>query len=307
MRIVSLLPSATEIICALGLREQLVGVSHECDYPASVAGLPKVTRTVIPGDVSSGQIDALVRQQVQTQQALYRLDVPLVRALEPDLIVTQALCDVCAVSQQEVDQALCSLSSNARVINLEPTCLDDVFDCIGRVAAAAGCESDGARFVDRLKTRIRVVADRSQRIPRRPSVMLLEWVDPPFSAGHWNPELVELAGGRGIIGTAGARSVSVDWNNVVRADPEVMFIACCGFDVQRSQDDLPGLQSYPGWQTLRCVQAGRVYVVDGSAYFNRPGPRLVDSLEILAHTLHPDEHPRGDGLPEAWRPVPIGS
>ncbi|QEF99186.1 corrinoid ABC transporter substrate-binding protein [Stieleria maiorica] len=305
MRIVSLLPSATEIICAIGLRDQLVGVSHECDYPASVSELPKVTRTIIPDDVSSGQIDALVREQVRTQQALYRLDVPLVRSLEPDLIVTQALCNVCAVSKHDVDQALCSLANRAQVINLEPTCLGDVFDCIGRVAAAAGCESDGATCVDRLKTRVQAVADRSQNIRRQPAVMLLEWIDPPFSAGHWNPELVALAGGRPVIGAAGERSQSVDWDRVVQADPDVIFIACCGFDVRRTLDDLPRLQSYPHWRTLRCVRAGRVYVVDGSAYFNRPGPRLVDSLEILSHTLHPEVHPRDGGLPEASRVLPI--
>ncbi|QDV44702.1 vitamin B12-transporter protein BtuF [Stieleria neptunia] len=299
MRIISLLPSATEIVCALGLRDQLVGVSHECDFPTSVSDLPKVTRTIIPGDASSSEIDALVREQLQQQRSLYSLDVPLVRSLAPDLIVTQTLCDVCAVSEGEVKQALCDLSGDTRVVHLEPACLADVLNSIRQVAVAARCDGRAEDCLNRLNLRLQKVKERSQTIHHRPSVMLLEWIDPPFSAGHWNPELVELAGGTGIIGVAGERSVGVDWERVVSADPDVMLIACCGFDVQRSLKDVSRLQSFPGWSSLRCVQSGRVFVVDGSAYFNRPGPRLVDSLEILAHTLHPQVHPLPDGLPES--------
>ncbi|MCS7469831.1 cobalamin-binding protein [Stieleria sp. ICT_E10.1] len=301
MRIISLLPSATEIICALGLRDQLVGVSHECDYPPSVSDLPKVTRTIIPGDASSCEIDALVRDQMQQQRSLYSLDVPLVRSLAPDLIVTQTLCDVCAVSEREVNQALCALSGDRRVVHLEPACLSDVLDSIRQVAIAAGCDGRGEDYLNRLNQRLQKVKERSQTIRHRPSVMLLEWIDPPFSAGHWNPELVKRAGGTGILGGAGGRSVRVNWDRVVSANPDVMLIACCGFDVQRTLRDVWQLQSSPGWSSLRCVQSGRVFVVDGSAYFNRPGPRLVDSLEILAHTLHPQVHPLPDGLPAAFR------
>ncbi|MCM2374038.1 cobalamin-binding protein [Aporhodopirellula aestuarii] len=300
MRIVSLLPSATEIICGLGLRDQLVGVTHECDYPPSVADLPKVTRTLIPHDATSGEIDGLVRERLKTNAALYSLDMPTLERLNPDLIVTQALCDVCAVAEDEVNAAACSLPGKPRVINLEPTCLDDVLECIRRVGSAANCAAVATDYVQSLQQRIDAVAKRSDTIATRPTVMLLEWIDPPFSAGHWSPELVSIAGGREVIGTAGQRSVTTPWESIVAGDPDVMMIACCGFGVDRTCEDLPILRSYPGWERLSCVQSGRVHIVDGSAYFSRPGPRLVDSLEILAHTLHPETHPLPDGLPAAF-------
>jgi len=303
LRIVSLLPSATEIVCSLGLRDQLVGVTHECDYPVGVEGLPKVTRTLIPHDASSGEIDALVRERLKTERALYSLDMPVLESLRPDLIVTQALCDVCAVAEKEVQSAARSLPGQPRVINLEPTCFADVLDCIKQVGDAAGCEDRAVRCIAELQARIDAVATRSQAISNRPSVMLLEWIDPPFCAGHWSPELVALAGGREAIGVAGERSVTTSWEAIVAADPEMLMIACCGFNVARTMDDLPILRSYPGWESMSCVKSGRVYVVDGSAYFSRPGPRLVDSLEILAHALHSGVHALPDGLPGAV-PVP---
>ncbi|TWT89460.1 cobalamin-binding protein [Stieleria varia] len=301
MRIVSLLPSATEIICCLGLRESLVGVTHECDYPRDVIELPKVTRTLIPHDATSHEIDELVRQQLQTEKALYSLDMEVLHSVRPDLIVTQALCDVCAVAESAVQAAACSLPGQPRVVNLEPTCLEDVFQCISLVGRAAGRESDADHYLASLRSRVDAVARRSESVAERPSVMLLEWIDPPFSAGHWSPELVEIAGGREIIGVAGERSVTTPWERIVAADPDVIVLACCGFDVDRTLQDMPILKSYPGWSDLRCVRSGRVYVVDGSAYFSRPGPRLVDSLELIAHALHPTVHPLPPGLPAAYR------
>ncbi len=301
MRIVSLLPSATEIICAIGLREHLVGVTHECDYPVGVADLPKVTKTLIPHDAPSGEIDQLVREQLKTGQALYSLDLPVLESLRPDLIVTQALCDVCAVAESEVQSAACSLPGNPRVINLEPTRLSEVLECIRQVGEAAGCLSATEDCVADLQRRVDAVAVRTAKIEDRPSVILLEWIDPPFCAGHWSPELVALAGGREAIGVAGARSVTIDWDEIVAADPEVLMIACCGFDVRRTMQDLPILISKPNWQSLTCVKTNRVFIVDGSAYFSRPGPRLVDSLEILANALHPHAHPLPDGLPAPAR------
>ncbi len=303
MKIVSLLPSATEIICQLGLREQLVGVTHECDYPVSVVGLPKVTNTLIPHDATSGQIDELVRERLKTEKALYTLDMPVLQSLRPDLIVTQALCDVCAVAESEVQQAACSLPGTPQVINLEPICLEDVLKCIQLVGDAAGCSEIAQREIGLLRDRIQAVADRTLSIQARPSVMLLEWIDPPFCAGHWSPELVELAGGREAIGEKSQRSRTTSWEAIVQADPEVLFIACCGFGIERTLQDLPILQSKPGWEALRCVRARKVFVVDGSAYFSRPGPRLVDSLEILAHALHPDVHPLPNGLSPALMPL----
>jgi len=304
MRIVSLLPSATEIVCGLGLRESLVGVTHECDYPADVEELPKVTRTLIPHDASSGEIDTLVRDQLQTDRALYSLDREVLAEIQPDLIVTQALCDVCAVAESEVQAVAQSLPGQPQVVNLEPSSLADVWECIRRVGVAADCERAAEEVVASLESRVERVKRRSAAVTHHPSVLLLEWIDPPFSAGHWSPELVALAGGEEAVGVAGQKSVTTPWEQIVAADPEVMVIACCGFDVERSLQDVPILQSYPGWPSLKCVRSGRVYVVDGSAYFSRPGPRLVDSLEILANALHPDLHPLPPGLPPA---MPIGA
>jgi iron complex transport system substrate-binding protein len=289
-RIVSLLPSATEIVCLLGLEQQLVGVTHECDFPDSVRALPKVTRSRIPATASSHEIDSLVREQLDTRAALYTLDMPLLERLGPDVIVTQALCDVCAVSDEEVRFAADSLPSRPRVINLEPNRLEDVLTCIQRVGEATGRTPQADLAVQSLRRRIDTVADRSARLDIRPRTLLLEWIDPPFSSGHWNPELVWLAGGRELIGRAGRRSRTIDWERVREVDPEVMIVACCGFAIERTVADLPILRGYPGWESLACVKSRRVHAVDGSSYFNRPGPRLVDSLEILAHLLHPDVH-----------------
>lgn len=282
MRIVSLLPSATEIVCSLGLRDQLVGVTHECDYPDGVQSLPTVTRTLIPHDSSSGEIDTLVRERLKTEKALYSLDMETLERLQPDLIVTQALCDVCAVAEHEVNEAACSLPGSPRVINLEPTCLQEVFDCIAAVGAAVGVDDKAREVIAGLTARVNAVVQRAGALTHRPRVMLLEWIDPPFSAGHWSPELVEMAGGREVIGVAGERSTTVAWERVVEADPELLVIACCGFTPERARQDLPILESYPGWSSLSCVRHNQFKIVDGSAYFSRPGPRLVDSLEILA-------------------------
>lgn len=302
MRIVSLLPSSTEIVCQLGLRDALVGVTHECDYPPFVTGLPKVTRTLIPHDASSREIDALVRDRLKTERALYTLDLPTLERLRPDLIVTQALCDVCAVAEAEVTAAACSLPGRPRVINLEPTSLDEVFDTLHLVARAADLPPGQAELVvGGLQRRIGSVVTRSERVTERPHVVVLEWLDPLFSCGHWTPELVRLAGGDEVIGLPGRPSRTLAWDEVVAARPDVLFVACCGFSLERTLVDLPALRSLPGWAGLPAVQTGRVYVTDGNAYFSRPGPRLVDSVEILAHALRPDLHPLPPGLPAARR------
>ena len=216
-------------------------------------------------------------------------------------MVTQALCDVCAVAADEVRSAACSLPGQPRVINLEPNCLEDVFDCLAQVGEATGRQIRAAAEIKGLRDRVVTVESRSQQIKDRPRVVVLEWIDPPFSSGHWSPELVRIAGGEEVVGGAGERSRSIDWQQIVHAAPEVLVIACCGFDVERTLVDLAILRSYPGWNELSCVASQRVYVVDGSAYFSRPGPRLVDSLEILAHALHPNVHPLPAGLRAAIR------
>jgi len=304
VRIVSLLPSTTEIVCELGLGDDLVGVTHECDFPPFVKSLPRVTRTLIPHDASSREIDALVRERLKTQRALYTLDRPVLERLWPDLIVTQALCDVCAVAEAEVTAAACSLPGRPKVINLEPMCLSEVFESIGQVAHAAGVADRAPRTIASLHGRVERVAQRTASVSHRPRVVLLEWIDPPFCSGHWSPELVRLAGGIEMIGREGQPSRTTAWAEVVRADPEVLVIACCGFDTKRTRRDLSILSGYPGFWELSCVRSGRVYLMDGNAYFSRPGPRLVDSLEILAHALHPDVHPLPSGLPAAVRLEP---
>jgi iron complex transport system substrate-binding protein len=299
MRIVSLLPSATEIVCVLGLGDQLVGVTHECDYPTFVRGLPKVTRTLIPRDASSAEIDALVRERLQTRRALYSLDLPALEQLKPDLIITQALCDVCAVAEEEVRSAACSLPGSPPVINLEPKTWTEVLDSIRQVGRATGSAQAAESAVVQLHSRVAAVAARSTRVANPPRVVLLEWIDPPFCCGHWTPELVSLAGGRECLGEPGTPSRTLKWGEVQAAAPDVMIVACCGFDVARTRQDLPLLARFPGWSDLPCARQDHVYLVDGSAYFSRPGPRLVDSLEILAHALHPNLHPLPAGLPAA--------
>jgi iron complex transport system substrate-binding protein len=307
MRIVSLLPSATEIVCALGLLDRLVGVSHECDVPAPIAGLPKVTRALIPADAPSGEIDRLVRERLRTERALYTLDRPMLERLRPDLIVTQALCGVCAVAADEVRSAACALPGSPRVIELEPETLEDVLGTIRQVAEAAGVADRADEVVHGLESRIGAVAARSAALEHRPRVALLEWLEPPFSCGHWNPELVRLAGGIEGLGREGEPSRTLRWEDVVAWQPEVAMVACCGFGVERTLRDLAALRAVPGWDRLPAVRAGRVYVVDGSHYFSRPGPRLVESLEILAHALFPDVHPLPPGCPRALRVEADGS
>lgn len=303
MRIVSLLPSATEIVCVLGLEDQLVGVTHECDYPETVRRLPKVTRTLIPTDASSQEIDRLVRERLRDRQALYRLDMPVLESLRPDLIVTQALCDVCAVAEDEVREAARTLPGRPRVVNLEPQTLSEVLAGIGDVAAAAGVSERAGPVIAGLQARVDAVAARSADLPPkggshvRPRVALLEWLDPPFSCGHWSPELVRLAGGIEGLGREGEKSRTLEWAEIHTWDPEVIAIACCGFTVERTLQDVEMLRNVQAWRDLGAVQRGRVHVVDGSQYFSRPGPRLVDSLEMLAHAIDPAVHPLPPGLP----------
>lgn len=301
MRIITLLPSATEIVCRLGLREHLVGITHECDFPAAVLGLPKVTRTHIPHGATSAEIDEMVRLRAKRRMALYDLDEPLVRSLRPDLIVTQALCDVCAVDETEVRRAACAMGWGPRIVNLEPTSLAGMFDSMRDVAVAANAPDQGESAIAELKQRVSAVVQRSGGISKRPSVVFLEWLDPLFCGEHWNPELIDLAGGVELIGKSGERSRRIEWSELQAADPDVLFIACCGFSEARARVDLAATREKPQWNNLKAVRTNRVYVADGSAYFSRPGPRLVESLEILANRLHPERHP----VPVLSSPPPV--
>jgi iron complex transport system substrate-binding protein len=304
MRIASLIPSATEMVHALGLGDSLVAVSHDCDYPPSVRELPVVTRSYIPGDVSSGEIDRAVRELRGASRALYSLDVDALEQLRPDLILTQALCTVCAVSEEEVHVAARRLPGRPEVVNLEARSLEEVWDGIRLVAREAGVAARGEALARELSGRIARVAARSAG-PEPLPIAFLEWLDPPFTCGHWNPELVRMAGAVDPFGREGEPAQVIDWAQVARSRPELIFIAECGFGVERTLEDLPALANMPGWRDVPAVRNGRVYVTDGSQYFSRPGPRLADSLDILAHAIDPGRHPLDPRLPAAVR-VDVG-
>jgi iron complex transport system substrate-binding protein len=289
MKIVSLLPSATEILAALGLVDQLEAVTHECDYPASIAGKPVITRSRLEAGMKSGDIDQAVRSQLDADaHSLYTIDRTLLAEIAPDLIVTQQLCEVCAVAYDEVLEAVAALPRPPKVLNLEPMSLGDVLSDILRVGEATAAMAQAHHLVASLEERIDGVRQRAGRAASRPRVAFLEWIDPLFCGGHWNPELIAMAGGTDPLGRLHQPSVRVGWEDVRGMQPDVMVISCCGFAAQRTREDLPILEAQPGWQELPCVRSGRVHVVDGTSYFSRPGPRLVDSLELLAGYLHPD-------------------
>jgi iron complex transport system substrate-binding protein len=288
LRICSLLPSATEIVCALGARDQLVGVTHECDFPSSVASIPKVTRSNIPANFSSAQIDAAVSSSLQSSGSLYELDLPALERLQPDVVITQRLCDVCAVPYDRVQDAVANLGSHPRVLNLEPSSLADILDCIRLVGQAIGRSASADALILSLHHRIDAVRSRTQSLAPRPRVFCMEWVDPPYCGGHWMRELVEIAGGRDDLSNHRRPSHRVDWRRVLDFSPEVIVLTCCGFDLARCAQEAEILATFEGVHALPAAKSGRIFATDGSAYFSRPGPRIVDSLEILAHLVHPE-------------------
>jgi iron complex transport system substrate-binding protein len=287
-RIVSLIASATEIVCALGFEEHLVGRSHECDFPESVKRLPVCTAPKFDVHGSSSEIDQRVKTVLQDATSVYRVDVNLLKELRPDVIITQSQCEVCAVSLRDVEQAVCDwLGSRPTLVSLEPNCLADVWTDIGRVSDALGAAARGSALIQRLQQRMGAIADRSRTLPDRPTVACLEWLDPLMAAGNWMPELVSLAGGVNLLGTAGQHSPWMTWDQLRERDPEVIVALPCGLDLERTRAEMATLTARPGWPDLRAVRTGRVCVTDGNQFFNRPGPRLVESLEILAEILHP--------------------
>ncbi|MGH9354178.1 MAG: cobalamin-binding protein [Terriglobia bacterium] len=302
MRICSLLPSATEICFALGLGDSLVGVSHECDYPAEAARLPKVTRSNIPSSLSSREIDSAVSSSLESQGTLYDLDLPLLESLQPDLIITQRLCDVCAVSFDRVQGAVNSLPSKPTVLNLEPSSLEDIFTNIRLVASVTGDQVEGDALVSSLRKRVDEVRRRTASLASRPRVFCMEWVDPPYCGGHWMKELVEIAGGEDALANPHRPSYRIEWERVLRFAPEVIVLTCCGFELERCEREGMILAAFEGASKLPALQSGRVYATDGSHFFSRPGPRMVESLEILAHLIHPELFPPPD-LAQAFKAV----
>lgn len=292
MRIVSLLPSATEIVYALGLEEQLVGVSCDCDYPQGATSKLVVSHSALATDDNStpASIDEDVRASMSASEPLYRLDRDLVRELQPDLILAQDLCRVCSVPSGHVTEALATIGCSSEVLSLDPHGLFDVIDDIEAVARVTSSGLGGARLVRTLRDRIEAV--RSATALLEPvDVLALEWADPPFTGGHWIPEMVSLAGGREVLGAGGAPSRSATWREIARAEPEVMVFMPCGFGLEEAVQQASGLFEVPEFAALSAGRNGRVVAVDGSAYFSRPGPRLVDGLEILAWAIHPNLFP----------------
>jgi iron complex transport system substrate-binding protein len=291
-RIISLLPAATEIAAALGLMEQVVGVSHECDFPEQAKARPRVTHCPVHNaGLTSGEVDQWVRRTLRDSGTIYTIDEPLLRELRPDVILTQRLCDVCAVGYGTVARLAETLPGPPQVVNLEPTSLTDIFHDIRRVAEACGVPERGQGVTARLSERVRAVRLRVDRISRRPRCFLIEWVEPPFCSGHWGPELMEIAGGRDSLGRKHRPSAQVEWHEVVETRPEIMVLVLCGYDIDRARHDYKVLRSFAGFDSLPAAHRGEIYLVDASAYFARPGPRIVDSLEILAGILHPREFP----------------
>jgi iron complex transport system substrate-binding protein len=272
--------------------DDVVGVSHECDFPEEANARPRVTRCPVhESRLSSREVDDWVRRALQENGTIYTIDEPLLRELRPDVILTQKLCDVCAVGYGTVARFAETLPGPPQVVNLEPSSLSDILDDIRCVAKACRVAHRADKVVAELSTRVEAVLERAAKIPERPPCFLMEWVDPPFCSGHWGPELVEIAGGHDPLGRKHKPSVEIKWEAVLEARPEVIVLALCGYDVERARRDYELLRTFPGFDSLPAAQNNRIHIVDASAYFARPGPRVVDSLEILAGILHPEEFP----------------
>ena len=287
MRICSLLPGATEIAFALGLGDEVVGVTHECDHPAEARHKPVVVRSLIDSNrMTSIEIDRWVSERLRNKQGLYIIDEERLREAAPDVILTQGLCDVCAIDYNEVVNASAILASKPKIVSLTPNCLTDVLSDVARVGEATGQGHKAEQVVRDLEQRISAVRERAARLSARPRVACLEWFDPIYAAGHWVPEMVELAGGQDGFGRKGEPSEKIDWKKVVEGAPDVIVLMPCGFDIKRTAKEATTLEQLEGWHDLPAVKAGRVFAVNGHAFFSRPGPRLIDGLEILAEIIH---------------------
>ena len=291
MRICSLLPSATEVIALLGLSDELVGISHECDYPPSVKNVPIMVEPMIPPHgLASADIDRQVRQLVASGQRLYRLNDHLLRQAQPDLIVSQDLCHVCAVTPDQLHDALCSMPRQPTVLTLNPGTVHDVIDDVVRIGDAAGRSAEGHSLATQLRDRLDAIRTRVHGISHRPRVVCIEWLSPLYVAGHWVPEMVQLAGGQDVLAQPGSPSRVVTWDEVLAAAPDVLIVMPCGFSVERTHTELFQLMQQPGPWRLSSDLAQHTFLVDASSYFSRPGPRLIDGIELLAAILHPPDH-----------------
>jgi iron complex transport system substrate-binding protein len=301
MRIVSLLSSATEMLFALGIGNQVLAISHECDYPPEATKLPRATRSIVDSTRPSHEIDVQVKRLLSAGEALYEIDRDLIRQLQPDLIVTQAQCDVCAVRYQDVVDFVAAEPSLvlAKIVALNPQSVENILDDVLAVGRAARCAAAASRLKDRLSGRYARIIDTARRdgdTAQRPRVVVIEWTDPLMTAGNWTPELIAAAGGDSLLAESRQHSDYVAWSDIVAARPDVLIVAPCGFNLERSLREAQRLIDLPGFCELPAVVQERAYVIDGNAYLNRSGPRIIDSLEILAHLIRPDrfEAPAGE-------------
>lgn len=300
LKVISLLPAATEIICALGLESQLIGRSHECDFPESIRELPVCSSAKFISGSDSQEIDRQVKEILSDALSIYTIDREMIRRLNPDVIITQAQCEVCAVSLKDVETALEGLlDKECRIISLEPNVLGDVYNEIKNIAAVFGVSDRGDNLLEQAGERIDIIRHKLKFISEKPRVACIEWLAPLMIAGNWTPELVEVAGGEPVLAVNGKHSPFVDFVDLANADPEIIIVMPCGFSISRTLKEISLLLDLPGWQDLKAVKNNRVYIADGNQYFNRSGPRLTDSVEILAEIINPKQFVFGyEG--EAW-------
>lgn len=289
LRIISLLPSATEIICALGLRENLVGVTHECDFPKGVENLPHLTASRISQEtMSSKEIDHAVRSQLDGHGSIYDLDVKLLEELKPDLIITQELCEVCAVAYPQVEKAARMYVADAQVVSLEPNTIEDIFENIKTIGNLTDSKMQAEKVISELQNRINFLKEKTKNIENFPKVFMLEWLEPPFAPGHWTPQQVEIAGGNCVLGESGQKSVTTTYEAIYESKPEKIVLVPCGYYTEDILRQMENTKFPENWRELPAIENGEVWALDASSYFSRPAPRVVDGAEILAKIFHPD-------------------
>jgi iron complex transport system substrate-binding protein len=287
-RIISLLAAATEIVCALGLEDQLVGRSHECDFPESIKDLPVCSEVTFADSLSSAEIDKKVKEILSDALSVYQVKREVIRQLQPDVVITQTQCEVCAVSLKDVEEALCDLlDKEAQIVSLEPNNLTDIFSNIKTVALALDAAEAGEALVETLQERVDIIRHKLKFVDNRPTVACIEWLEPLMIAGNWVPEMVEIAGGKNILGHAGKHSPFITWEDIQLHDPDIIIVTPCGFSIERTMKEIDLLLNRPGFAYLKSAKNNQVYIADGNQYFNRSGPRIVDSIEILAEIIQP--------------------
>jgi iron complex transport system substrate-binding protein len=288
MKIVSLLPSATEIVYELGLGDRVVGVSHDCDWPSEVLKKSKLSQALVHSEMPSAEIDHIVRERIHTGLSVYHIDAELLQKLEPDLVLTQELCEVCAPSFDDVRQAVKLLRGQPQIVSLEPHTLEDIFDNILTIGEITRCQAKAQQVVAQLNQRVARVRTQTEKLAHRPTVCCIEWLEPIMVGGHWVPQMVEYAGGEDWLGEIGQPSRYADWEEIQTYNPAIIVLMPCGFSIERTLREIDLLTELDGWEELSAVKENRVFLVEASAYFNRPGPRIVTGLEISAEIIHPE-------------------